>query len=70
MLAQHQLEERGRQLVMLNIGIGGIDGDGTVLQALDEFHEMPPLRLRVAAVLFDQAGAEQPANTEAHQKIG
>ena len=48
MSAQDKFEEFGRQLVVLRVGIRGIDRDRTFLQLCDQFQQMLPLGLRPA----------------------
>jgi hypothetical protein len=70
MPAEHEFEEAAGQLVVLLIGFAGVDRDGALAQACDQFHQMLLLCLEGFLALLDEPLLEQAADAEADEKVG
>ncbi|MNL17287.1 hypothetical protein D3C87_1383720 [compost metagenome] len=68
--AQAQLEEVGRQLVVLGVGGVGVDGDGAGTQLIDQLLVAPRLARGAVHLFLPQTLGAQAADAVAHQRVG
>jgi len=68
--AEAELIEAGGDLVVLFVGGAGLDGDGALLEAGNELHQVSLLRFGAAVVFLAQTFAEQAADAEAEEPVG
>lgn len=70
MFAEDELEEGGRELVMLRFRFFSEDGDGEVEERAFEEEEVRELELRGGLVAEAEAGCEEEAGEAAHDGVG